>query len=348
MSSRQSPKGAALFGMIMLAVLVGGFSLMGNQQSGQGGATTAIAPEGIPHDTIPEESTANLSVETLTVPRTLLLKSTATGAEIVARKQGQNDQTLFSDTDEAIKLQQVIGLTTTHAFATVTTDTVGSISIAKISLDGSGSAQLVSDTLSASSAPALEPQRQRLAFISFNNAERDFGFILQTQTLNGQGVKTIDTSSTGLALPRWNTDGSRLAFVKGQATPFEGQVLRISNNEAEPTTVYTTEANTGITDLAWLGAEAIALVIEPLGNETQNQAKAMLLNLTTRALTTLIDATGKERGLAASPDGQFIGLVSGSVAAGPTTPEGIVTILKPSTSQLIELGNAQSVIGWTE
>lgn len=349
-------KHPALIWVLFGVVAVLGLVTTNRLASPQGGAPLDVQPEGIPNAPA-EQTTAEEALgtdtpqSTLVIPPTLLLIRDGATTRIIQREYPKDtkmitNRTLFTDADETNKLQQIIGLNSTHVYALVGVDPSGSGQVARITLDGTGRLELVSETILASSVPAVRPDGQRLALVTFDNAERSFGFTLKTQTLKGEGEKSIDTSETGIALPRWSADGTQLAFTKGQATPEAGQELRVSANEGSPNTVYTTEQNMAVTDLTWAGTSTLLLVLEPLGNETQNQAKLVKLSLSDKTVSDFVDAEGKERGLVASPDGTLAGFVSGKVPAGTSLPAGPVTVRSLTSDQSLTLGQAASVIGW--
>lgn len=351
MSSRRSGS-AALFGGVLLLVLVAGFAAMGKFSASQGGAPTDVTPKGLSEapatEAVSPQPSAVSSTAELAVPPLLVLVRDGATTRIVQHEQGKGDRTLFTDSDEIQKVQQVVGLGTDKVYVLVGTDPVSAGRVASIALDGSGKLELLSEPILTSSIPAARSDGQRLALVTFDNAEQSFGFTLKTQTLKGAGEKTIDTSESGLALARWSVDGTHLAFTKDQATPEAGQEVRVAANESNPATVYTTEANHAVTDLAWLGTSEVLLVIEPLGNEAQNQAKLVRLNLAEKSITDVADDEGKERGLAVSPDGAFAGYIAGRIQAGTSFPSGIVTIRSLSSGQSLTLDQASSVIGWVK
>ena len=181
--------------------------------------------------------------------------------------------------------------------------------------------------------------------MSFDNTEGNFGFTLKTQPLSGGTGEAIDQSANGVALPRWSGAGS-LAYVVGQATPDHGQTIKLRKTGTS-TTVFTSEKSQVITDLAWLGDDKMALVLEPLGNNAQNKASVLIITTSDGKADQTYDLPGKERSLHADGSGQYLALVSGEVQ-GAGENAGPVTVIDLSSGTQTSRGNAIAIAGFLQ
>lgn len=193
--------------------------------------------------------------------------------------------------------------------------------------------------------PAISSDGQRVAMISFNNAETNFGFTLEKLELNSGQKTTVAESKLAISLPQWNFHGTRIVYVEGSSVDQVGQKIILHDFQSS-TDLYQAPTNQVITDLAWVGDQKLAFTLEPLVNNGYNEARVMLLNINTKTYRVLIDRPGKERSLAGSPDGQWLAMIAGKMENGQATTQGDVAVVDLSTGDYYTLGKAQEVIGW--
>lgn len=350
-----SRPGATLFGGILIAILVVGLVYAVSQTNhtgapAQGGSNTALLPEGLPTsptDTaapIPTKDTAPATTPS-SPPTLFYIKPVGTGSQLMKRETSGKETVVYIDNDSKLKLGTVIGIIDQKALATMT-DGSGKTLLVEILLDGSGTTNTVNSDFGGMAGAAYRPADSTVAFAVFDNAERSFGFTLVQEQLNGTHRSTIDQDTQGLALPVWSQSGKSLAYIKGQATPTDGQQIRIAPNGTNPKTVITAEPNTVITDMTWLDDQSVLYVIEPLGNNSQNKAETILLHVDSGEHTKLFDLPGKERSLVVSKKSDWLAAVTGDVdQAG--TGSGKVTLVELSSGKQQVLGIASSIGAWS-
>ncbi len=355
MSSKARTAHSNFVGILLFVLFVAGLIYVAQVSSNQGGAPTDVTPEGIPAAPDPPPSSPGPSASqtedkpstastTLTPPPVLLTRTTGTTTELIVRTDG--DQVLFTDADAARKIQTVLGLRGSLAYVIAGTDTLsGAGQIATIKLDGSGALTTVSDQVLSVSPPALHPSEDRVALVSFDNAERSFGFALFSPGFDGKGKLTIDFAESGIGLPAWSPDG-RLAYVTGQATPETGVELRIASINGTPSTLYTSAPGVTITDLVWQDTATLLAAVAPLAEDGPTKTKIIAIKTGTGTASDLLDQPGQERDLVASNGllGYLVSSATTTVAGAP----GDLYVTDLASGQTITKGSATHLVGWME
>lgn len=324
-----------LFGLIIATLLLVNQNI---SNSSQGGAPNNLSPEELiqPSDQNQDEASQR------NLPPTLFVGITENNTtKVEARKVNEPARLLFTDADETLKVQTLLGLAGDLIYATISDGT--QTRLATISTDEQGVFTLQSQEISSTSPPAISPDGQKIASISFNNDERDFGFNLFAGTLGGQAT-LIDQNSTGLTLPVWDQTSTRLAYISGQATDENGQAIKTYFEDKIQTTTSFAKDSVA-TDLVWLNATSLLAVLEPVNRDGQNQAKIVLVDLNTGAYGDFANLPGKERSLRTTEIDQFTAVISNEVTNNPATL-GEVNILDGSGRQIQTLGRATYIIGW--
>jgi hypothetical protein len=345
--------GSNLFGGVLVLLLVGGLAYVATQTNrntlpAQGGSNSSIVPEGLPAttdtDTTPSPTQATTPTVSSQVSPLLYMKSVASGAQLIKRDNAAKETVLFTDSDSKLKLSTVLGIVDNKAVAILSGDDEQS-QLAEILLDGTGKTNILNANFGGIAGAALRTSTRTVAFAVFDNSERNFGFTLTQEKLDGSGRTTIDQDTQGISLPIWSQSSTTLAYVKGQATPDTGQEIRIAPDGSNPKAVYKLEKNTVVTDLVWLNDQTLLYVVEPLGNTTQNKAKTMILHIDSGEQKDLFDLPGKERSLAVSKDGGWLAAIIGDVdQAGAGS--GKLMLIELSSGKQTLLGSADSVGTW--
>lgn len=345
MSSKQRSH-SLLTGLILLALAAGGvYAINRSMVANQGGAPTDVTPSGI--TTEPKIVETPAQDEQPTFPSVIVLAADGQTRRLLQRGGGE-EKLLFTDADEQAKLLSVLGSNgSNRVFAWASPDpTSASGSLLSIHTDGSGKFDTLTDQLAATSAPAVSADGQTLAYVGFDNTEGSFGFTLYTRKSSGGNLASVETSPEGIALPAWSPDG-KLAYVVGQATPDKGVELKMRSGE-NTTTVFTSQSKQAITDVAWLGDRAVAVVLEPLGNGTQNQASVVVLQTSDGSEMKSFNLSGKERSLRATKDGQFLAVVASEVKDASATTTGKVILIHVPTGTESKQGDAMAIAGFLQ
>lgn len=344
----RSNRSNSLFtGLFVILVIAGGLyaANRGVLSSNQGGGPIDELPVGIENNpTIIESSDADTSAD---LPGIVVGVSKGKTFSAIQRPATGDEKTYFTDADEQSKIQQPLGTNfKDRLYVWTSSDPAGaSGQVATIATDGSGKLSLIGEQLTTTSAPAVNPSGSQVATIGFDNSEGNFGFTLITQKVSGGDLKLADSSSDGIALPRWSQNDS-LAYVVGQATPDKGQELRVRIGD-KSTTRFTSEKNQLISDLVWLGNDRLAVVVEPLGNNTSNKAKIVVLKSDSGDVEKTIDKPGKERSLAATSNGAILGFIAGDVS-GLSNQSGTVTLVDIATGIEATRGDATTIVGFLQ
>ena len=344
--------GAPLFGGVLILLAVAGFAYVTAQANhttspAQGGSDTAIVPEGLPSTTdtqtapAPSQEPAAASAVT---PAVIYIKPITNGSQLVKRDSAGKETVVFLDTDSKTKLGTVLGIVDGKALA-VMTDENGQVQLVEITLDGTGTKNMVNADFGGIAGATLRPTTNTITFAVFDNAERSFGFTLVQEKLDGSNRSSIDQDTQGITLPSWSQSGKTLAYVKGQATPNDGQQIRIAPNGSNPKTTLTAEPNTVITDLTWIDDGSLLYVVEPLGNAAQNKATTMILHTASGEHAQLFDLPGKERSLVVSQQGDWLAAVTGDVDQSGTG-SGTLMLIELSSGKQQLLSKASSAGAW--
>ncbi|MBI4023220.1 hypothetical protein HY375_03600 [Candidatus Berkelbacteria bacterium] len=355
MSSRRPGATSTLLSFLLLVLVIAGVAYVADQTlpGNVGGGPADSLPAGIPSPE-PTSPVGPIDEDTLapafaSLPSLVFVRSDATSTLMVRRMGNGDESVIFTDADESIRLTQVLGTLATGgvvALSTSRTDPTAA-ALVEIASDGSGSLVTRRPNLPLStSQPAVSPDGTRLALVSFNNAERSFGFTLAVEPLAGGAGVTVADDPAGIALVSWSPDSRQLAYVQGQATAEAGQTVYTVVPGNEPVKQFTIDPLQVVTDLIWSDLTTLALVLEPLGNNAQSQARLMSYRLGQSAPVQLLDLGGKERSLASARDGEHLAFLLGDVPAGQTTSPGTITLLNRTTGTVTSLGTATDIAGF--
>lgn len=344
--------GSNVFGAIVVLLLVGGM-VYAVKQSGpaapaQGGADQSVVPDGVapaPVATLDEPTTTVPETPSTTQPTLLFMREVGNGHQVIRRLAAGNETVLFTDADLDLDLQAILGVSNEKAVALFLAAD-GHTELRTITLDGSGQTTTLNGSFGGASGASFSAAAKQVAFAVFDNAERSFGFSLVREGLDGTGREVVDSDAYGISLPAWSHNGKQLAYIQGQATPDAGQSLRVATLGNPAETIHTFATNLIITSLAWLDTNSLVYVAEPLGNNTQNEAKTYAFDLQSKQARELVDFPGKDRSLVVSDTTGWLAAVVGDVRTGETQSAGMLTILELATGKQQTLSTANSVGTW--
>lgn len=109
-----------------------------------------------------------------------------------------------------------------------------------VRVDPQGKVEVIIDSLVLMGLPAVSPDGVNLAYVTFSNAESDFGFKLIERSLVSDGVKMLATNSSGIGWPRYCFK-AQICYISQT-----GQTSKITSRSPDGKTeqvVYQTESN---------------------------------------------------------------------------------------------------------
>ncbi|MBI4185560.1 hypothetical protein HY524_00740 [Candidatus Berkelbacteria bacterium] len=310
----------------------------------QGGSLSAVTPVGI-SPSPPTNASAPASTIPQIFPDVVVGITTNGVTQLRLRGPGHPDKLIFTDADETLKFTVPLGSNfKDHLYAWVGSGPdAPSGHLASIASDGSGTQVFIGDEIPVSSPPTLSPDASRFGYTSFDNVEGAVGFTLLESQPTGGTPRSVDTSSTGISLPRYSQNGT-LAYIVGQTNPDQGQEIRVYEQTSKRT-VLRHAKNEIISDLVWIGNTRLAFVTEPLGNSTTNLAKILIIDSASGQMVQTLDLKGKERSLQATADGAFLGVITGDVPQNGMG-DGTVMVIELASGTKEERGNARFISGF--
>lgn len=128
--------------------------------------------------------------------------------------KGQNKKTIYTDTDENLKIKKFGGLAylSKEILVLIGDDPIGKLEVIKA--DGSGQKSIINESFGNPSSLAISPDGKIIAFSNFSNVEADYGYNVYTISRDGQNRRKITGSVEEISSLSWNKDGSKLAFIK--------------------------------------------------------------------------------------------------------------------------------------
>ncbi|MGI6103114.1 MAG: TolB family protein [Patescibacteria group bacterium] len=342
--SSKSSAAKGFFTLALLALGFGGILLVADQASAPlpTEPTEPKSDEAEPAVKTTTEDTSTNTAESIAVA-TVTLRKTGMVTTIVRTEPDGTERILFTDTDEELKLERVLGTATdgTRVFAIARRNGSAESSLVEIQLDGTGDLAVRRSTFPMSSATPVVSATGKVAAVYFNNAERDFGFNLVIDSLEGGSSKTVASDTAGIGPLAWSPDGQTIAFARGQTSPDGGTVLATVDASGKPTDRATLPNTQAVVDVAWIDENALALVVEPRTADGAAVAVVERLSLTDGARAPLIDIPGRERSLC-------VGAGVLGVLVAPTTsdelPSGTIHLVDLVTGARIERRAANQLI----
>lgn len=132
---------------------------------------------------------------------------------IQSDESGKNKKTIFTDKDEERKINKFGGLAylSQEVLAVTGEGPVGKLEMIK--LDGSGNKSVIIESFSSSSPLSISPDGKTIAYVSFSNAEKDYGYSLNTINREGSNRRSIVKSEKEITSISINKDSSKIAYI---------------------------------------------------------------------------------------------------------------------------------------
>lgn len=158
---------------------------------------------------------------------------------------------IFTDADESLKIKRLSNVTADGQNFLALLGEAGDQPTATaylISTNGKGTLKKLVDGLTTFSSPVVSTDGKQIAYVTFSNAEKDYGFSLNLSNLDGSNKKTLLRDPTGLSFPYFSPDGKNLAVVKNTDTGSEIVVINLAT--ATTKTILESSGNQ-ISALSW-------------------------------------------------------------------------------------------------
>ncbi len=257
------------------------------------------------------------------------------GDQLMERDSDGREHVVFSDPD----LEHVLGVRDGQAIAAFVADD-GRSYVAAIALDGTGTRTDFPIDLGHALAydpwgsAAYRPGTDTLSFITFDNAERSYGYALVTERLQGGGRQVIDQGASWLSIPAWSQDGTMVAYVKGKPGD-DDQELWAAHNGADPRKVASFGPDERVISIAWQRNNLVAVnvIVDGIG------ASIITIRTDSGERQLLADLPGNETSLAISRDGAWLATVG---------DDGALFILGLPAGTQSRYGSASFVGAWVD
>ena len=291
---------------------------------------------------IVDKTTTTPSVTKAAADYDLVFLMTSGGVNqiVIVNPATQKRQVMYTDKDETLKLKLIGNMTATGSevialMGEATQDFGGSLWAIK--LDGSGLATRLIADFTAPWPPVFSPDGTHIAYVTFSNAEADYGFSLILANRDGTAKKILVRDNLPLTQPIFSPSGQQLAYVRQTTDPAGGgEILLLSTNGGSP------EKRASFTnrvpyDLTWASDDSLAFVDGP-----GQQGDLFELTKDSNEPKRLSALAGQESRPAYAPDGQSLAFTQ---IQGTT---GTLYIFDRVQNQAQSLGSAKIVVGWRQ
>ena len=188
-----------------------------------------------------------------------------------------NNEIIYTDSDENQKLVSAIGVTKENIIILESENKqseTGNLTI--ISNDKKATKVVKQKDFNFNSNPIYDKVNDQIIKVDFSQAERDFGFIVNSEKLDGSNIRDILKNISGI-LGLTISDSNKILFGQLVDKKTKIMIYDLSGNNIKETNI-----NGVIIDTAWAN-ENIYLTIAPFGNATANQSE---INVFSKELVT--------------------------------------------------------------
>lgn len=214
--------------LVVLIGLVGWYAFNLNTQS----STSSINNLGINPSTINDKGKD-------TSDKLIYCKHSANFKEIYkVDTNGENKKLIFTDKDESDKIVKFGGLAylSKEILVLLGTENIGKLAL--INMDGQKSVLI--ESFSANSF-SITPDGENIAYVSFSNTERDYGYSLNTMTKNGENRRKIVQTDNEITSVNWNKDSSRIFYVS-TTKDNKSEIISLDTETGKLNSIYSSSA----------------------------------------------------------------------------------------------------------
>jgi TolB protein len=179
----------------------------------------------------------------------------------------------------------------------------------------------------------FSPDGKKIAYVSFSNAEKDGGYMLEVADSDGSNAKQLVNETSPITQPIWNSTGDQIAYLRQQNSTTSAIVtISAAGGTAKTLASFT---NRVPYDLAWSSDNHLAFV-----DGTGDQAQLYEITTTATDPAVLTTPTGRESRPVYAPNSQGLAFVltNGSVSTAYSFDR--------AAQKFSALAPAKIVLGW--
>lgn len=250
---------------------------------------------------------------------------------------------IFNDHDETLKIKKIGGLAyiTQEILVWIKAeDAIGQLATIKIK-DG-GKYEVIADNFSQKNALDISPDGKFISYVSFSNAESDYGYSLYQMSKDGSNKRKIISSESEIKNISYNKEGNKLAYSQNIDDKFNIFIIGTAGDEAS--SIY--KSTNPIVSISWNENEKIVFT-EGLDNRL---GKGAILSLDADGKNlSKISETLKDFPYSAQLSNDFNNLAFVLKTYQDNVVEnlsGQLVYQKVENKKIDELGEANQIIGW--
>lgn len=289
-------------------------------------------------DKLVDENKTNTS----TTEKIIYASSNNDQKEIIQSNVSGEKTTLFTDKDEDLKIKQWGGLANlTGEFLL----DVGSGSLQTIKVNDIGKKEIVMEKFGIPSTTLISPDGKQVAYVTFSNAEADYGFGLYEMTKSGENLRKLVHSEQEIKNLAWNQDSSKIVFSGVNKDKTEIKITDISKDQTQ--SIY--ETNQAVLGISVSFKNKIIFTIADPKNLSSSDINIMDLDgKNNQKIYSIKDKAA----LYPFVSSDFTYLAYLAVEAKDNKidkdAEGVVTLIKIGTDGNKTTGNANRILGWIQ
>ena len=147
---------------------------------------------------------------------------------------------IFTDADETLKIKRLSNIGGNSILALMgPKGDAPTAALYSISLDGKGNKTKLQNEVTTLTSPSLSPDGKNISLIEFSNAEKDFGYSVISENLDGTDKKIVYKNPSPLSFLTFKQDGAKLAVVK--TTQSGSEIIIVNLADLKPQTIYKTQ-----------------------------------------------------------------------------------------------------------
>ncbi len=200
------------------------------------------------------------------------------------------------------------------------------------------------DQISSALAPAISRSHDRFAYLSFSNAELDFGFQLVVESVDGSQKQIVFRSASGIGSYFFSPD-DRSILAAELDVQNQDRIVRVDLESLKMEELYLTSDR--ILDFDWTDSWLV-VAQAPRSKDAINQSELFEVRQgQAKALTNNAQAELYPR---LSPDGKSLAYLSVDFPSGKlsTNQSGEASLLNLVSQNVSKLGPALQVVGWSK
>jgi len=204
---------------------------------------------------------------------------------------GETNKVLFTDSKAKSKIKTFADFTNKNDILI----TNNSNQLIDVKFDGANKMDSIVSGDFSSQEFVLSPSGKKLAFITFSNAERDYGYSLNIADANGKNSKSVLKQSQLFGKLSWLND-NKLFFIDSGESSSSIKLIDLTNNSIS--SIYAAWQNTNLYDLSVIKNR----IYFSQDSITDNSTELLSLDLTGKDLIKIVKEKGYIRNIVGSPD----------------------------------------------